>query len=201
MRPVQEHCTPMQVFRMPHPSIASRVPPGPGGGKPPRHWVIVKGAFSRDECERLCAAFSAFDAREGGLVAGRFDQKVRQSGLVWLPEGEAFDWVAQRMARMAGDANRDAFRYALDGFVEQLQVASYGPGHYYDWHMDRGHGAVAGRRGGCVGHDRTFPDRTCSGCLARRAGQQWLTRRAGGDNGQPASAAAAAGRRPWDRAG
>ena len=50
------------------------------------------------------------------------------------------------MARMAGDANRDAFRYALDGFEEQLQIASYGPGHYYDWHMDRGHGAVAGRR-------------------------------------------------------
>jgi len=27
-----------------------------------------------------------------------------------------------------------------------LQMAAYGPGHYYDWHVDRGQGAVAGRR-------------------------------------------------------
>ena len=80
------------------------------------------------------------------MVAGRFDTKVRQSSLVWLPEGEEFDWVAQRLARLVGDANRDTFRFALDGFEEQVQLASYGPGHYYNWHIDRGRGAVAGRR-------------------------------------------------------
>ena len=71
---------------------------------------------------------------------------MRQSALVWLPEGDEFDWVAQRITRLAADANRDVFRYALDGFEEQLQMASYGPGHYYNWHVDRGRGAVAGRR-------------------------------------------------------
>jgi len=128
------------------PSSATQGPPGPGGAKPPRHWVVIDDAFSWDECERLCAAFADLDARDGGLVAGRFDQKVRQSALVWLPEDGAFDWVASRMARLVGDANRDVFRYALDGFEEQLQIASYGPGHYYNWHIDRGRGAVAGRR-------------------------------------------------------
>ncbi|MEQ8320276.1 MAG: 2OG-Fe(II) oxygenase [Rhodospirillales bacterium] len=127
-------------------TTASQVPPGPGGGKPPRHWAIIKDAFSREECARLSVAFADLDAHEGGLVAGRFDQKVRQSALVWLPEEEAFDWVAQRITRLAGDANRDVFRYALDGFEEQLQLALYGPGHYYNWHIDRGRGAVAGRR-------------------------------------------------------
>lgn len=131
---------------MSHTSTASFIPPGPGGGKPPRHWAIIKDAFSFDECERLCAAFDDLGANDGGLVAGRFDQKVRQSALVWLPEGDAFAWVSQRMTRLAADANRDVFRYALDGFEEQLQLASYGPGHYYDWHIDRGRGAVAGRR-------------------------------------------------------
>jgi PKHD-type hydroxylase len=125
---------------------ASQIPPGPGGGKPPRHCAIIIDAFSPDDCERLNAAFAVLDAQEGGLVAGRFDTKVRQSSLVWLPEGEEFDWVAQRLARLVGDANRDTFRFALDGFEEQVQLASYGPGHYYNWHIDRGRGAVAGRR-------------------------------------------------------
>ena len=125
---------------------ASQIPPGPVGGKPPRHCAIIIDAFSPDDCERLNAAFAVLDAQEGGLVAGRFDTKVRQSSLVWLPEGEEFDWVAQRLARLVGDANRDTFRFALDGFEEQVQLASYGPGHYYNWHIDRGRGAVAGRR-------------------------------------------------------
>ena len=126
--------------------MAPQVPTGPGGVKPPRHWVIMNNAFSREECERLSAAFADLGAQAGGLVAGRFDAKVRQSALVWLPEHEAFDWVVQRVTRLVGDANRDTFRYALDGFEEQLQMASYGPGHYYNWHIDRGRGAVAGRR-------------------------------------------------------
>lgn len=94
----------------------------------------------------MIAAFNRQDAQEGGLVAGRFDTKVRQSALVWLPEDDDFSWAHTRMARLAADANRDVFRFALDGFDEQLQMAAYGPGHYYDWHVDRGQGAVAGRR-------------------------------------------------------
>ncbi|MGJ3261382.1 MAG: 2OG-Fe(II) oxygenase [Rhodospirillales bacterium] len=154
---------------MTHSTTASRVPPGPGGGKPPRHWVIIKNAFSRDECERLCAAFAELDARDGGLVAGRFDQKVRQSALVWLPEGDAFEWVAQRVTRLAGDANRDVFRYALDGFEEQLQLASYGPGHYYNWHVDRGRGAVAGRRKLTLSVQLTDPEEYVGGELELNA--------------------------------
>lgn len=127
-------------------SAASRVPPGPGGGKPPQHWIILKDAFSPEECETLKAAFAPQGAQQGGLVVGRFDAEVRQSALMWLPEGDAYDWVGQRMARLAAEANREAFRYALDGFEERLQLASYGPGHYYDWHIDRGRGAMAGRR-------------------------------------------------------
>ncbi|MEQ8666491.1 MAG: 2OG-Fe(II) oxygenase [Rhodospirillales bacterium] len=125
---------------------ASRVPPGPEGGKSPRHWVVIENAFSPDECERLRTAFAALGAREGGLVAGRFDTEVRQSALVWLPEGGEFEWVTRRMARLAADANRDVFRFALDGLEEQLQLACYGPGHFYNWHIDRGRGTLAGRR-------------------------------------------------------
>lgn len=131
---------------MSHSASASQIPPGPGGGKPPCHWVIIESAFSPAECAQLSAAFNLLDARKGGLVAGKFDTEVRQSALVWLPDGDEFEWVAQRMARLAADANREAFLFALDGFEEQLQLASYGRGHYYDWHIDRGRGAAARRR-------------------------------------------------------
>ncbi|MBF0247680.1 MAG: 2OG-Fe(II) oxygenase [Alphaproteobacteria bacterium] len=127
-------------------SASWQPPSGTGRGKPPQYWCVYPHAFSDDECERLVALFADLDQSDGGLVVDRFDHNVRKSTLVWIPDRDDLDWVHARMTRLAADANRDLFRYALDGFEEQLQLAAYGPGHHYDWHIDRGRGPVAGRR-------------------------------------------------------
>jgi len=146
-------------------STLSAEPPGSGGGESLRFWAIFKDAFSVEECTRLVDVFARLDAAEGNLVAGRFDQKVRQSSLVWLPGGEEFAWVDARMARLAADANRQLFNYALDGFDEQLQMAAYGPDHFYDWHIDRGKGSVAGRRKLTLSVQLSSPDAYIGGEL------------------------------------
>lgn len=143
----------------------STLPPGSGGDKPLRFWTVFAEAFSLAECAQLCDLFARLDAQEGGLVAGRFDNKVRQSALVWLPESEDVSWVHARMARLAADANAQLFNYALDGFDEQLQMAAYGPGHYYDWHIDRGRGSTAGRRKLTLSVQLTQPDAYVGGEL------------------------------------
>lgn len=109
-------------------------------------WATIARAFTPGECARLTALCAREQGHEGGLVAGREEASVRRSTLVWVPEDEEFAWAHTRMARLAADANREHFRFALDGFEEQLQIAAYGPGHFYDWHIDRGQGHVAGRR-------------------------------------------------------
>lgn len=105
-------------------------------------------------------------------VAGRSDDNVRQSSLAWLPDGEGFDWVDRRLARLAADANRDIFGFALDGFDEQLQLAEYGPGHFYDWHIDRGQGTMAGRRKLSLCVQLTQPDLYTGGALEINANGQ-----------------------------
>lgn len=110
------------------------------------HCAVFADAFSADECAQLIDVFTAEDAQDGGLVVDRLEHEVRKSSLVWLPVREDLAWVEARMAKLAADANRQLFGYALDGFEEQLQLAAYGPGHYYDWHIDRGQGSLAGRR-------------------------------------------------------
>ena len=145
------------------------VPPGSGGNKPVQFWTIAENAFSPEDCTQLTELFASLDAEDGGLVAGRFDNKVRQSALVWVPESEELAWVQTRMARLAADANRQLFNYALDGFDEQLQMAAYGPGHYYDWHIDRGRGSVAGRRKLTLSVQLTVPDAYLGGELELNA--------------------------------
>jgi PKHD-type hydroxylase len=116
------------------------------GVRPLRFWHVIPDAFSPDECFRITRLADGQDNHDGGLVAGHTDPNIRKSSLVWLPENEDSTWVSARMAQLAADANRDLFGFILDGFDERLQLAGYGPGHYYDWHIDRGQGRIAGRR-------------------------------------------------------
>jgi PKHD-type hydroxylase len=132
---------------------------------PPRFWHVIPDAFSPDECSCIRALADREDGSEGGLVTGQFDPKVRKSSLVWLPDNDGTAWVSARMARLAADANRDTFGFALDGFDERLQVAAYGPGHYYDWHIDRGRGNAAGRRKLTLSVQLSDPDDYAGGDL------------------------------------
>lgn len=135
------------------------------GARPLRFWHVIPDAFSPDECSRIEGLADSHDGHDGGLVTGQFDPNVRKSSLVWLPENDDTAWVSARMARLAADANRDLFGFILDGFDERLQLAAYGPGHYYDWHIDRGQGSIAGRRKLTLSVQLTEPDAYVGGDL------------------------------------
>lgn len=128
-------------------SAAIAAPPAySGGGHPLQFWVIVENAFHPAECAQLTDARTGLEAADGILVAGRSNQNIRQSALAWLPESEELAWVDARTTRLFADANRQLFGCVLDGFEEQSQLAAYGPGQHYDWHIDRGQGRIASRR-------------------------------------------------------
>lgn len=154
---------------MTHGTVAQPHPPGPCGYKPSRHWAILPQAFTPTECAELQQLLNALETQEGGLVAGRFDAKIRRSALMWLPDDTSTQWAHTRLARLIGDANRDTFHYQLDGFEEQVQLAAYGPDHYYDWHIDRGQGATAGRRKLTLSIQLTAPDQYTGGDLELNA--------------------------------
>jgi PKHD-type hydroxylase len=135
------------------------------GGEPLRFWRVIPEAFSPEECAQITDIFNSHEGADGGLVTGLLDQGVRQSSLVWLPESVDLAWVSARIVRLTADANHDLFHFTLDGFDEQLQLAAYGPGHYYDWHIDRGQGETAGRRKLTLAVQLTDPNQYVGGGL------------------------------------
>lgn len=102
-------------------------------------------------------------------MAGRFNQEVRQSALAWLPETDDLAWVDARITRLVADANRQLFGCVLDSFDEQPQLAAYGPGQYYDWHIDRGQGRTASRRKVTLSVQLSKPDAYIGGALEMNA--------------------------------
>ncbi|MEG3617883.1 2OG-Fe(II) oxygenase [Magnetovibrio sp. PR-2] len=150
--------------------MLSRPPTAPlqtatGDNSPLQFWAVIEAAFSPIECTQLIDVLKQLEAGDGALVAGQFDQSVRQSTLAWLPERDDLAWVDERMARLIAQANREHFNFALEGFEEQLQLAAYGPGHYYDWHIDRGKGSTAARRKLTVSVQLTKPEGYTGGTL------------------------------------
>lgn len=106
------------------------------------------GAFSGTDCTRIIQIASAQQASDARLVGQQRDHNLRRADLVWLDDVEGADWVMDRIIEVLREANREVFRFDIDGFDESAQVARYGAereGHF-DWHSDIGDGRLAARR-------------------------------------------------------
>ncbi len=54
-------------------------------------------------------------------------------------------WVFERVGNIVGRANRDTFRFQLDGQMS-VDVLEYDPSGYFDWHVDIGAGIFSTRK-------------------------------------------------------
>lgn len=109
---------------------------------------LVPHALDAAECDALVALCDAAPKKDAGLVRATTSHQIRRADLVWLDDLPQAAWVMDRMIRLVGQANREAFGFDLDEFAESAQVARYGAerqGHF-DWHSDIGSGALASKR-------------------------------------------------------
>jgi PKHD-type hydroxylase len=64
----------------------------------------------------------------------------------WVPWGPETAWIFQKLADFARLANQTIYHFDLTGFDDDLQLAEYQAGDYYDWHQDIGSGAHTTRK-------------------------------------------------------
>lgn len=110
--------------------------------------VFLPGALNAAECASLVDMAGAQPLRDGGLVGGATEHRIRRADIAWLDDLPQADWVMDRIITFASQANRDQFGLDLTDFGESAQIARYGAdrsGHF-DWHSDIGAGALAARR-------------------------------------------------------
>jgi PKHD-type hydroxylase len=125
-----------------------RVLPGPDPLFRQRRWATLPEVLSPEECDALIAQANGVVSLAGHLVGGRGEAGVRRSDVTWLADTPDNAALYMHLTQAASRLNHDNFRFALDGFEEEFQLARYRAevaGHY-DWHIDRGGRAVGGRR-------------------------------------------------------
>lgn len=76
------------------------------------------------------------DSQESRLYGDQVDTVIRDSSNAWIPTSH---WIGGFLWHYIQRTNRENFCYdltAIDG--ETIQYTQYGPGQFYDWHIDAG---------------------------------------------------------------
>lgn len=102
----------------------------------------LPGFLAPDECRRVVGYFSQLQT---GVAHTAND--IRHSRVSFLhpdtPEKQSF---VDKVLNIVRQANDEVYRFDLDGGHEPLQLAEYGVGGEYGWHLDIGRGDSARRK-------------------------------------------------------
>lgn len=100
-------------------------------------------ALDAGQCDLVVSLMSELGLHEGGVArraedTPSVDDSVRRVRQAALPRTAATAPVYERVAEVADAANRASFGFELAGLDEDLVVVEYGPGDFYNWHLDLG---------------------------------------------------------------
>ena len=107
-----------------------------------------ENCFSEEEVEKIKACWNPDEIRDAQVnnAGNDIDRKdLRKSDIIFLKPGE-HDWIYDRLAQAALQANANRYKYDVKGFQTELQLAKYHDGGFFDWHMDFGSGDISNRK-------------------------------------------------------
>ena len=73
---------------------------------------------------------------EPGTAGGSVNPQYRKQNITWLSYDDSSAWVYAKVAAMIEEANSTLWGFTLDGMREDFQFGRYGPGDFFDWHLD-----------------------------------------------------------------
>jgi PKHD-type hydroxylase len=111
----------------------------------PQQYYWFKEALTKEEVNLVIESVFKLPAEEATTLGP--NNALRSSVVKWIPQNKDWDWLYQRLMKLAIEAN-GIWDFDLKSAFEQIQYTEYhasDAGHY-DWHQDIGFGALASRR-------------------------------------------------------
>lgn len=94
-----------------------------------------EAAFGPEECDRIIALRTEMKVGETSFPDAGLQ---RDSRICWVRPSPDSAWMFEKLRQAVVHVNNTVYRVELDGFTEPLQIAEYGVGNFYDWHLDIG---------------------------------------------------------------
>ena len=103
------------------------------------------GYFSTGECLQIRELSASLSTLEGGVSEkGTLAHDIRSSNIRWMTPTTGNQWVFEKLWAAVEQINQ-CYRFELDG-IREVQIARYGQGDFYDWHVDIGKAVTSTRK-------------------------------------------------------
>lgn len=103
------------------------------------------GYFSSDECARIRQQSVIFQSADGKVTDEEAEMHdVRNSTVRWLSPSDDSRWIFEKLWSAIEEVNQ-RYQFELYG-IREVQIARYGVGGFYDWHLDIGKTDTSSRK-------------------------------------------------------
>ncbi len=111
-------------------------------------FIYFEKVFLPHELELLNTYWDDSESAEAELEGGESytEDSLRKSSIIGLEPEEKYNWLFERLTNLAHQCNNQMYYFNLSGFYEPLQLAEYGEGDFFDWHLDFGTGSSSNRK-------------------------------------------------------
>lgn len=108
----------------------------------PMEVYTFETAFTPEELEIIERDVQTISLQDGTILSGtdtKTTQSYRKSSVRWIPQNEKFNWIYERLGKLAEIANDSLWKFDIVSMPEQIQFTEYYEnGGHYDWHTDIG---------------------------------------------------------------
>lgn len=108
-----------------------------------------KGLFNEEEVNKIRSLWQDDQAKAAEVLhAGEKKEKddLRKSRIMFIKPGVTNDWIYDKLSQACIQTNTNRYKFEILGYQTELQLASYGTGDFFDWHMDFGMGDISNRK-------------------------------------------------------
>lgn len=111
-------------------------------------FVFYEGFFNPQEVDKIRNLWSSENEVDATLSGGgkTTDETLRKTKLTFIKDSEENIWLYQKIGQLGIQCNHERYGYDLLGFHHELQLARYGEGDFFDWHLDFGAGEISHRK-------------------------------------------------------
>ena len=111
-------------------------------------YMWYNGLFKEEEVETIRSLWQPDQTIDAKVNTGDQDiakETLRKSEIMFIKPG-GNEWIYDRLSNACIQANTGRYKFDITGFQTELQLASYGIKHFFDWHMDFGSGDLSNRK-------------------------------------------------------
>ncbi len=121
-------------------------------GLPQNHnfsqFIYYHNFLNSGEIDMVRGLWQRNEEVEAKLSSGEegFDDALRKTKVAFIEPQKENHWLYEKLGSLAIKCNQERYGFDILGFHYNLQLAKYGEGDFFNWHLDFGVGPISNRK-------------------------------------------------------